>query len=218
MSEPTPTFASTWAFVLGRVVVGFDPGRQQLYSLRSEDGRPLLSMWTDPEAARSALPDGFQPLETDVRSRLAELPPGIGVIVDPNTPEGLVLPPEYAASLKRLTEPFPVGTHSEFKQWPLLPDALRRALVTAAQGYAFVDRLWALIYNIDDSPWIGLLVYRTDGGEEAHESIVDALDGALSATTTLEELAVPLVRIVSSSDLDPAVVAELETQAPVFRR
>ncbi|WP_122818896.1 hypothetical protein [Nocardioides pantholopis] len=218
MSEPTPTFASKWAFLLGHALIGFDPARQQFYSLLGEDGRPLLAMWTEADTARAALPDGFRLLQTDVRSRLAELPEGVGVAVDPDTPAGLVLAPEYAASLKPLTEPFPAGTHSAFKQWPLLPDALREALAAAAGRYAFVDRVWALIYNIDDSPWIGLLVYRTDGGEEAHESIVDALDGALSATASLEELAVPLVRIVSLGDLDPAVVAELEAQPPVFRR
>jgi hypothetical protein len=94
-----------------------------------------------------------------------ELPEGLGVAVDPQDPEGLVLAPDQVAALRPLAEPFPVGTRSDFKQWPLVPRDVRDAIVAAAERYAFVERVWALIYTIDDSPWIGLVVY--DAAEAA---------------------------------------------------
>lgn len=220
MSESAPPrFATRWDFLFGRVVIGFDPAERRLFTVASQSGDALLAMWTDADVARAALPAAFRPVQTDVAGRLVELPDGVGVAVDPDRPGAMVVEPGYAARLKPLTAPFPAGTSSEVKQWPLLPAGLRRALAAAAERYRFVDAVWALTYTIDDSPWIGLLVYRTAGGQEAQESVVDALDAALSATATgPEELGVPLVRIVAHSDLAPELREALADQPTVFSR
>lgn len=215
--DQTPAFATKWDFLFSTVLLGIDEQRQQFFARPGVDGGPLLCLWTDPDRARAELPEGYRLVSSPVRPRLAELPAGVGVVVDPDTPGALVVDADYAAELKRYVVPFPAGTRSEFKVWPVFPPEVRAAVVEAGRRYAFVEEVWALLYDIDDSPWIGLLVYRTDGGDEAQESIADALHAALGTTTT-ERLGVPLVHVVSADDLPPEVQELLPGQPSVYAR
>jgi hypothetical protein len=217
MSE-APAFADKWGFLLGHALMAVSPDRTQMFSLRGADGRPRLALWTREDLASAGAPEGWTLYRTDVASRLRELPEGVGMVVDSGTPGGLELDPEYAASLKPLTEVFPVGSRSEFKVWPLLPREVRAALAEQAGRYEFVEAVWALLYRVDDSPWMGLLVYQVQPGPEAQESVADALVAALDASATLPELGVPIVRVVAESDLAPPVREALAEQDTVLDR
>jgi hypothetical protein len=212
----TRTFTTKWDFLYATLLVGVDTTARRLFSTASASGEPLLCLWSDPDAALAALPEGYRLLSTPVRPRLAELPDGIGVVVDPDTPTGVVMDPDYARQLKRLTDPFPEGTHLTFKVWPDLP---RRAVeeIRAGMGdYSFVDKVWALIYSIDDSPWIGCLAYATDAGIEGQESVVGALTRALDDSGTPVSLGVLGVQVMSVDDLQPDVRTAVLEQPTIF--
>ncbi|GAA4129542.1 hypothetical protein GCM10022215_42190 [Nocardioides fonticola] len=215
-----PVFATRWDFLFGRVLIGVDPATAQFHAVRSAAGDPLLAMYTsEASVAAAAIPERFRIVQTDVAGRLLELPEGVGVAVDPDTPGGMIVEPAYAAQLKPLAAPFPPGTRSDFKNWPLFPRDLATAIAAAGRSYAFLDAVWGLVYTIDDSPPIGLLVFRTTAPEpEARDSVVDALDRALAQTVgRVTDLGFPLVRIVDLADLAAPVREAIEGEPPVYR-
>jgi hypothetical protein len=214
----SPAFADKWSFVLGHALMAVSPDRTQIYSLRGADGRPRVALWTREDLAVAGAPQGWTLYQTDVASRLRELPDGVGVVVDSGAPGGLEVDPEYAASLKPLTEVFPAGSHTEYKVWQLLPGKVRKALAEQAGRYEFVEAVWALLYRVDDSPWLGLLVHQTQDAPEAQESVADALVAALDGSTTLPELGVPIVRVVAASDLPLEVREAVAQQVTVLDR
>lgn len=213
-----PAFPDKWSFLLGHALMAVSPDRTQMFAIPAQDGRPLLALWTTEQLAEAGTPEGWTICQTDVASRLQELPEGVGMVVNSGDPSGLVVEPEYAASLKPLTEALPVGSRSEYKVWQALPGKVGGELAARAGAYDFVEVVWALLYRVDDSPWMGLLVHRTPDAPEAHESVADALVSALDASTTLPELGVPIVRVVPESDLPAEVREALAEQPPVLDR
>ena len=208
-----PAFPTKWHFLWADVLIGFDAERQRLLSLQGEQG-PLLGMWTDEQAAADQLPEGYRLMVTPVRPRLAELPDGVGVIVDPGTPSSTIIDPAYATELKALTAPFPAGAAVVAQAWEL-PEELEQGLRAVAADYAFLDRVWAIQHTVEDSPPIGALVYDTDVSSEAQESAADALLRVLETVDSPAELGVLGAHVLSLRDLPENLREALLQQPPV---
>lgn len=197
-----PAYLGPWEFLYSWVLLAVDASGR-LRAVHGDDDVPLLCMWTDADRAAAALPEGYRLVQSPVRARVAELPDGVGITVDPG-PDGLVLDPARAAELRSRTAHFPMDAMISFFEWSPLPAGLGQAIEAAGRSYSFVDAVWAVQYRIDGSPPIGALVYRTTAGREGQESIAAALSAALDSVEAAVTAADVLgVNIVSFADLPP---------------
>jgi hypothetical protein len=211
-----PVFPTKWHFLVAQVLIGVSEETGQILLREGQDGGPTLPMWTEQATAQAALPTRYVLRHSAVAERVAELPAGISVTVDGGLEQGMFVPADYVQQLQPLTVPFPAG--STFRHWTELPTTTAAAIRQAMRGYAFVSRVWALLYTVEDSPYRGCLVYEADGGPEGSESVVDALSAALDSTTDLESLQVLGVQIVALRDVPLELPAALKSQPALYHR
>jgi hypothetical protein len=146
------------------------------------------------------------------------LPGELGIVVDPEHPDSLVIDPPYAAQLRPLTQPFPAGHAVEFNPWVDLPGATRDAIMAEMRDRPYVEEVLAFRYTIDDSPSLGLLAARTSAGPEGHDGALNGLGAALARAASLASLDVAKVQPLSVRDVPADVVAELGERSTLYRR
>lgn len=201
-------FATKWDFLFSRVLIGVDRTTGVWSGSEPTAGQQMVCVWTTEDIATEALHVESWELRTiAVRDLLTLLPPGVGVIVDPERSTGLTASASYIANLKQLLVPFPAGTQVRLGPWDDLPDGVREVLAQAATKHD-VHELRAFTYTIDDSPAIGCLAIEAAPGADV-SAVVTALDSALSAAADPASLGLPVVNVVTLDDLPDEVRAAI---------
>lgn len=213
-----PVFATKWEFLFAQVLIGVDRASGQFFGVDDGQGHPLVSVWTDQDLAVATLPPSHDLRRTPAYAIVGMLPDGIGLSIDTGSPGAMLVEPAYAASLRPLAVPFPPGTQLAFKPWEDLPAATTEAISAELAGREFVQGAWALLYTIDDSPYLGCLVVDGAGGPEGVDAAFNGVQRALDESASLSELDVAGVKIVTREDLPPDVLAsDLLDRTVIYR-
>lgn len=200
-------FATKWHFLFARVLIGVDRTTGVWSGSEPTPGQQLVAVWTSEDVATEALHvESWELRPIEVRDLVAMLPPGVGVVVDPERSTGMTASASYVANLKSLLVPFPMGSEVRLGAWESMPDAVRHAVVQAAVTHR-VQQLHAFIYAIDDSPPLGCLAYDPAAGSDP-AAVGAALEAALAAATDRESLALAGVRVVALDDVPDEVRVE----------
>jgi hypothetical protein len=163
-----PVFATKWDFLFARVVLGVDRSTGTWSGSTSSQGDDMVCVWTSEALATEALHvESWALRQVAVRTLLATLPSGVGVVIDPERTSGMTCSPAYVASLKRYVEAFPSAEAVvRVGEWDL-PSDVRDGLRMTAAGTPHLRALHAFVYSVDDSPLLGCLVYEIDEGCDA---------------------------------------------------
>lgn len=198
---------SRWDFLFGTVLIVADGPRVMMST--GPAGVPAVLVWTSPEGAEEAAASaaGHRPAAIPTTRLLEILPDGAGITLQPGTPAALWISPEYAHRLAELGAPFPGGAELRFVDWLDIPARLVAAIREQMAGRAYVEEVRGWLYTVDDSPYQGVLAYRTDAGSEGDDGAANGLDAALSATVGGPgELGVSIVRTLRIDSLPDGVV------------
>jgi hypothetical protein len=214
----TAPFATKWDFIFGSVLVVVEGTRAMTGT--GPAGETAFLAWTSEqdavEAARTV--PGHRPAAVLTTRLLDLLPDGVGLIVQPGTPDMLWIDPDYATRLKELSHPLPGQADLRFVDWVDIPKRLVKAVRKEMKGRAYVEEVRGWLYTVDDSPYQGVLAYRTDAGAEGADGAANGLDAALaSVARSPQELGLPIVRTFEIDSL-PEGVAENRPGVEVYRR
>lgn len=191
-------FATRWDFLHATVLIGVDRSTGVYSGNEPSPGQQMVCVWTTTEIAEEALHvESWELRPIAVRDLVTMIPPGVGVIVDPETPSGMTASSAYVSALRPLLGAFPSDLPLLVGEWAELSGVAREAVISAAAG---VRELHAFTYRVDDSPPLGCLAVAADEPAEA----VAALEHAVGAPA---DVGVAAVHVVPLS----AVPAEVAT-------
>lgn len=212
-----PVFPTKWDFLFAWVLIGVDRSTGVFSGSEPMPGQQMVCVWTSEEIATDALHvESWELRRIKVRDLLALLPPGIGVVVDPERPSGMTATAAYVANLKRYVGAFPAGTEVRLAPWDL-PPSVRALLVEAMASDGGVQELHAFTYTMDDSPPLGCLAYAAAPGHDT-SAVTGALDATLAASTDPAQLGLPTVNILALADVPDEVRSALGDGHVVHRR
>ena len=202
-------FATKWHFLFARVLIGVDRTTGVWSGSEPTPGQQMVAVWTSEDVATEALHvESWELRPIEVRDLVAKLPPGVGVIVDPERSTGMTASASYVGNLKSLLAPFPMGSQVRVGAWESsLPTAVRNSLVQVATTHR-VQQLHAFVYTIDDSSPIGCLAFDPASGADP-STVAAALDTALRAAVDRDALPLLGVNIVALDDVPDEVRVEI---------
>ena len=211
-------FATKWDFLFARVVLGVNRANGTWSGSTSAQGDDMVCVWTSEELATEALPVeswSLQPIP--VRNLLSRLPPGVGVVIDPERPSGLTCSPDYVISLQRYTLAFPSGESVvRVGAWDL-PGGVREGLRRTVADTPGLISLHAFVYAVDDSPLLGCLVYEIEDGCDT-DALVAALGAPLADGTPLSGPELATVNMLSLTSVPDEVRSTLADDTHLVHR
>lgn len=166
-------FANKWDFLFARVLVGIDRSTGVWSGTEPAPGQQMVCVWSSEAIATEALHvESWELKWIDVRELLTLIPDGVGVVVDPERPDGMTASPAQVAQLKSLTAPFPPDAPLRVTSWDELTGSVLDAIVAAAADSASVREVRAFVYTVDESPALGCLAYSF--ADQADEQVLVA--------------------------------------------
>ena len=212
-------FPTKWDFLYASVLIGIDRSTGVFSGSEPAPGQPMVCVWTSDEAATEALHvESWDIKQIKVRVLLTLVPPGYGIVVDPERPTGMTASAAYVAQLKPLVAPFPDGSTIQVSRWNELRTAVRRAVTAAVSGQDLVRELYAFAYTVDDGPPLGCLAYVVRGTPGEITTTTRALEAALSAAAEPATLGVAAVNVVTMDEVPQRVRAALAATHLIHRR
>lgn len=138
------------------VLVHRNPASNVPWTVAGRNGRPALPVWTDPDAARDALPPGGQLTQAPLIDVL-DSSDAFDVVVDPETAAVLYIDPDLRRELLELRLVFPPGYQSHLGVLDPRANAefLESAVAVAAAAYAesvSLEGVWVVGYQVEDAP------------------------------------------------------------------
>ncbi len=213
-----PVFATKWDFLFAWVLIGVDRSTGVWSGTQSAQGADMVCVWSSDQAATEALHvESWELKQITVRQLLGMLPPGVGVVVDPEHSTGITASPAYVANLKQYLEPFPVGSTLQLGTWDGLQATTRSALADAVSAIAEVSELYGFSYVVDDSPLLGCLAYVAPAGSDA-DAVAGALERVLEGDGDPAGHGVSTVNIVGMGGVPDEVRSVLGDDHLVHRR
>ncbi len=107
---PPPLFASKWQFLDAVVLFAVrDTPQGESPMVVAGEGGDFAMAWVDQARAATMLPEGSRLVQAPVAKLLEVLPSLTGLLVEPGSPQALVVSPEYREQLRPLAVPFPPG-------------------------------------------------------------------------------------------------------------
>lgn len=188
-----PVFATRWDFLFAQVVIGVDRATGVFSGSETVPGRQMVCVWSHRDLATEALHvESWDLRPIAVRDLLRLVPGGIGVVVDPERPNGMTASASYVAQLKPYVQAFPAGSDIRLHAWDL-PARLHDAL----------GDVRSFGYTVDDSPMVGCVVHSSvDPG---------SVESAVTGWAEPRDLGVAFVHVMESADLPDEVRARLPT-------
>ncbi|NRQ50174.1 hypothetical protein [Aeromicrobium stalagmiti] len=213
-----PVFATRWDFLLATVLIGVDRSTGVYSGSETVPGQQMVCVWTRREIAEEALHvESWDLRPIEVRDLVAMLPPGIGVVVDPERPSGMTASAAYVSALRPLLDPFPPDVAILVGSWDELAGDVLDAVRATMSGPAAVRDLVAFTYRVDDSPPLGCLAFAADDPAPA----TAALRAATASVVDPGALGVAAIRIVPTGVVPAEVltaVGDTFRVAPPRRR
>ena len=180
-------FATRWDFLLATVLIGVDR-TTGVFSGAESSGQQTVAVWTSVEVAEQSLHvESWELRPIAVRELVGLVPPGIGIVVDPERTTGMTASPAYVAALRPLLEAFPADHPLQVAVWDELEAPERLAVLAAADG----REVHAFAYRIDDSPALGCVAV----GGDATPQVLDAVARAAGDPGAVGVAAVRAVRL-----------------------
>lgn len=205
-------FATRWDFLHATALIGVDRSTGVYSGNEPSPGQQMVCVWTTSEIAEEALHvESWELRPIAVRDLVAMLPPGIGVIVDPERPSGMTASAAYVSALRPLLDPFPADLPLLVGEWGELTGAVREAVVAAGDG---VGELHAFTYRVDDSPPLGCLAVVADEMDAA----VAALRNAVGAPADVGVAAVHVVPLSAVPEEVGTAIGDAFQVLPARRR
>lgn len=205
-------FATKWDFLFARVLIGIDRSTGVWSGSEPTPGQQMVCVWTSEQIATAALHiESWELRPIEVRDLVTKIPDGIGIVVDPEHPNGMTASPAYVANLKTMAPAFPVGAPLQIAPWDELEGPVRDAVVHVVRRGDMVQTLHAFMYRVDDSPPIGCVAYTLKSEASDGGAVAAGLTAALEAAVSdIADLGVAAVRAVALSD----VPVEVQTALP----
>ncbi|NNM44408.1 hypothetical protein [Knoellia koreensis] len=180
-----PAFVSPWQFLRGSVVFPVHREDGRLLAGSGPDGSVMWVCFTDLDAARAGMPEGYELKQGHVFEVLGNLPPGSGVWVDPGTPRWSTLLPDTVDELRPHATLVPWLASLVWEDFPRIEQGkgLRKELNRAAKSSSNIQALWLLGFQLQDAKPEGVVVVvpGADAGAAIND-VMAALDRALGAT------------------------------------
>lgn len=192
-----PVFATRWDFFFAHVVIGVDRATGVFSGSETVPGRQMVCVWSHMDLATEALHvESWDLRPIAVRELLRLIPSGIGVVVDPERPNGMTASASYVGQLKPYVAAFPAGSDIRLHAWDL-PATLHDSL----------GEVRSFGYTVDDSPMMGCVIHSS--------AEPGSVKSAVAAWAEPRDLGVAFVHVLESGDLPEEVRAGL---APARRR
>lgn len=197
-------FATRWDFLLAHVLIGVDRTTGVFSGSEPSPGQQVVAVWTSNEIAEQALHvESWELRPIPVRDLVALVPPGVGIVVDPETTTGMTASPAYVAALRPLLAAFPTDLPLQVAAWDELEEPARAMLLAAADG----REVHAFAYRVDDSPQLGCVAVGGDASQQV-------LDDVARQVGDPSPVGVAAVRVVGLAEVPPEM---LEAVGDAFR-
>jgi hypothetical protein len=176
-------------------------------------GQPCAVAYTDPEELRRDLPDGYHLYQIPVPLLLNQLPPGCGLVINPQAASPLYIAADERQTVLAASVPFPADAFIKIKaggdqQPALLAAVLPRIDVTP------VRRVFITRYQVADAREKVLVAYETDPVPGADDLAADAFMSAAADTRLSDPM-----QIVALADIpEPFRHIILDDVAPAYVR
>lgn len=163
---------SPWQLAATWVIIGVLPSERGASPWCTEvDGETTVVAWTDPDLARSAVPDSHELAQVAVHELLGQLPAGVGMALVQGR-QGLRVAADQTAALAAAGKPFPAGARTVTGEPADPPTALLARLRSA--DLPGLSRLWCTGYQVEDAPPQLLVVHEASDPEAAASFVVEA--------------------------------------------
>lgn len=154
-----------------------DRGPEPLFTEVS--GAATAVAYTDQAEIDRVLPDGYAVFAIQLSQFLGQLPPGIGLVVDPNARSPVYVAPDQRQAVLEAAWPFPGGARITYGVPNTEPTDLLDCIATKSEHLRSVRRWWRAWYQVADAREKLLLVYEVDGtGDERAANAGPAADAA----------------------------------------
>jgi hypothetical protein len=175
------------------------------------DGHSTVLAYTDLDAARGAMPETHRLFSIVVAELLAQVPPYVAMVIDPDSASPIHVPAGRRQELIDAAQPFPAGATVHLGEPAQEPKALTAALRTSAPEVAPLRRLWRTWYQVADATPKLLVIYDVEGRAGADIAAADAV----VAAAQLVDYAHPL-QVLALDDLPVEHRNWLLTTTPPF--
>ena len=145
-------------------------------------GETTCVAWTDADEARADLPETHRLFSIGVAELLRQVPPGVGLLVDPRAPSPVHLPADRRQEVLEAARPFPAGTQVALGEPAQEPEALLQAVRDGAAAVPGLRRVWRAWYQVLDTDERLLVVYDADGATGADTAAADLVVSAAQRT------------------------------------
>ncbi|MBW3647121.1 MAG: enhanced serine sensitivity protein SseB C-terminal domain-containing protein, partial [Actinobacteria bacterium] len=142
------------------------------------DGHSIVLAYTDVDVARAAMPETHRLFSIVVAELLNQVPPYVGVLIDPGSASSVHVPAERRQELIDAAQPFPGGATVRLGDPAREPKSLTATLQVSAPGVAPLRRLWRTWYQVADAPAQLLVIYDVEGEVGADIMAADAVVAA----------------------------------------
>lgn len=211
-----PVFATKWDFLLARVLVGIDRSSGVWSGSEPAPGQQMVCVWSSEVRATDALHvESWELKWIQVRELLALVPAGIGVVVDPERPDGMTASAAQVAQLKALVAPFPPEAAVRVTSWDELAGPHLDKLVATAAASETVSEVRAFVYTVDESPALGCLAYTFVSGDDDPDVLATAV-GLVGKKPA--EVGVRTVNVLNWRDVPEEIRAALPDGFVIYRR
>lgn len=172
-------------------------------------GETTCVAWTDAEEARAELPSTHRLFSIGVADLLRQVPPGVGLLVDPRAPSPVHLPADRCREVLDAAQPFPAGAQVALGEPAEEPELLLQAVREEAAAVPGLRRVWRAWYQVVDTDERLLVVYDVDGASVADTGAAELVVSAAQRTAYGHRLLV-----LALDDLPPGPREWLLTQGP----
>lgn len=146
------------------------------------EGETTCVAWTDPDEARSEVPETHELFSIGVAELLRQVPAGVGLLVDPRAPSPVHVPADGRQAVLDAARPFPSGAQVALGEPAEEPEALLQAVRDGAPVVPALRRVWRAWYQVLDTDDRLLVVYDVDGSAGADAAAADLVVAAARST------------------------------------
>ncbi len=146
------------------------------------EGETTCVAWTDVDEARAELPQTHRLFSIGVAELLRQVPPGVGLLVDPRAPSPVHLPADRRQEVLDAARPFPAGAQIALGEPAEEPAELLQAVRDGAATVPALRRVWRAWYQVLDTDERLLVVYDVDGETGADSGAADLVVSAAQRT------------------------------------